>query len=246
MHYAPLSQYVLILVSLLMLPQGARAQEKLTLSASNGNYVSLISKYIVRQAYAEMGIEVEFAHYPKLRSLQYSNVGLLDGELMRIDGISKEYPNLIKVPVSIILIEGVAFTIDQSIPVTDFNSLSPYRIAFKTGIKFAEYATQGMATIDVDSVERAFLLLRANRVDVVVTSKVEGLRVIAETGVIDIEIHPISAAKYPLYHYLNKTHAELVPELARHLQALHDKGVAQDIRDLMIEELTSAANNQQY
>ena len=70
---------------------------------------------IIRQAYATLGITVVYKTYPAERALMMSNRGLSDGELVRVKGIEANYPNLIRIPVSHVTADQMAFGTDPSL-----------------------------------------------------------------------------------------------------------------------------------
>ena len=78
---------------------------------------------IIRQAYAALGIAISYKTFPAERALQMSNRGLSDGELVRIEGIEGKYPNLIRIPVSHVTAEQMAFATDASLKIDGWQSL---------------------------------------------------------------------------------------------------------------------------
>jgi hypothetical protein len=61
-------------------------------------------KQILSEAYAHIGVNIEWVTVPNKRSIKYSNEGRFDGELLRVERIVDDYPNLIPVP--IVLAQG--------------------------------------------------------------------------------------------------------------------------------------------
>ena len=64
------------------------------------------------------------------------------GEIIR--GIDAKYTNLIRIPVSHVTAEQIAFGRDPSLKIDGWQSLKPYRIAFHRGYEVAENHTVGM------------------------------------------------------------------------------------------------------
>ncbi len=215
----------------------SEASNKLVFSGGGGRYAPALGESVLRQAYANLGYSFELVSYPMLRALKSSNDGVVDGELMRIAGIEKEYPNLIMVPEPLVIVQGVAFTKRKDIKVRGFESLRPYRVAYQRGIKFAEYGTEGMDRVALTSHERAFALLDAGRVDVVVSSLIEGLRVLAEHDYEGVFALEPSLTEQKLYHYLHKRHVELVPSITNSIRRLRAAGELDSRSDALIEQL---------
>ena len=61
-----------------------------------------MAKEVLREAYRRIGYDIRFEFLPGKRSLEYANKGLTDGDVARIAGTEKKYPNLIPVPTPII------------------------------------------------------------------------------------------------------------------------------------------------
>ncbi|MCP4107581.1 MAG: hypothetical protein GY749_18900 [Desulfobacteraceae bacterium] len=139
---------ILIITSVFAMNLPGYAQDDLVFSKPD-DPVADISEKILKEAYQKIGIRISVTAFPAERALRTSNSGLSDGEVNRIKGINEQYLSLVMVPVEINILEGVVFTIDVSFPVTGWESLRPYNIGIRIGIKFAEKGTVGM---DVDKV----------------------------------------------------------------------------------------------
>jgi polar amino acid transport system substrate-binding protein len=171
---------------------------------------------ILKAAYAQIGIDVEFKILPGERALLSANAGETDADLHRIDGINKTYSNLIKVNVPLAYNQHSAFVKDLKIEINGYESLKKYSIAYTRGFKAIERGTAvGFNTSPVKDDDAAFRMLASGRVDVVITDRDDGLKVLDRLGV--KEIKPLSppVEVIALYHYVHSQHADLVPKLEK-------------------------------
>lgn len=227
-------------LALAMCAAPARAQEQLTFAAVT-DLDTRIGAEVLRVAYAKLGIAINGKELPAARALALSNDGVLDGEINRIEGMEKLYPNLIRVPVAIGQMEGVVFTKGLNFPVTGWDSLRPYRIGTRIGLKFAELGTVGMNVERVSTVEQSFAKLAAGRVDVVVEARLSGLWQLQLAGLRGIAPLEPPLVKFRLFHYLHKKHANLVPRITAVLEKMQADGQLQALRKEAIARYLGSA-----
>ena len=151
--------------------------------------------------------------------------------------MNEKYLNLIQVPVSYISDEVVVFS-KMDFPVNGWESIKPYKIGVRRGDKFVEYNTQGMKRYFAKGEKQVFEMLALDRVQVVLTNRIEGLDTISKMSYNKI-IKPLFPAivTNPLFHYLHKKHAALVPLVASEFQAMHEDGTIQQIMDTVEKNL---------
>ncbi|WP_339772520.1 hypothetical protein [uncultured Paraglaciecola sp.] len=92
----------------------ANSKEKLVFSTGSAAPIQKISAQVLREAYYNIGFHIRVEPLPIARSLILSNKGYFDGELSRVEGIDKEFRNLLRVPVAINFIEAYAFIKNNS------------------------------------------------------------------------------------------------------------------------------------
>lgn len=219
-------------VALVFLFSPAMAQSVLTFSAIQDSDNSEISALVLKEAYKKIGIDVYITPFPAKRSLFYANEGMADGELFRINGMEKKFTNLIRVPVAINQLEAMVMTKSADFTVSGWQSLTPYKLAIRRGVKFSEIGTEGMRRVTFNNnLALGRILLENSEVDVSVIARVNGLQVMEELG--DKALHflqpPLNI--YPLFHYLHKKHEKLVPKLVTVLEDMKEKGRMDEIRN---------------
>ncbi len=178
-----------------------------------------LTKKIILQAYQKLNIKIDFIYLPAERSLKLSNSGTLDAEDSRLEGLEKTYPNLIKVKIPIEIISLFAYSKNENIKVQGWQSLKPYKIAYLCGVKVIEKNIAGFNAEKVSYINQAFSMLKYDRIDLVVAADHSQSK---NMIVSDKEIKKLTPAvfEFPVYHYVNKKHANLVPKLEAVLQQM--------------------------
>ena len=179
---------------------------------------------IIRQAYATLNVTVVYKTYPAERALQMSNKGLSDGELVRIKDIETKYPNLIRIPVSHVTAEQMAFGKDASVKIDGWKSLKPYRLVFHRGYKVAEQNTVGMNRHLTGTDIIAFKMGDKGRMDIVIANRFTGAKVIQDQGLKHIVMLTPPLQRNPLYHYVHSRHRDLVDDVTRVLKSMQSQG----------------------
>lgn len=181
---------------------------------------AVISELVLREAYRRLGRKLVVHQLPGERSLVYANEGRMDGELYRKLGLDRDYPNLLIVPVPLLTFELVIFSRGTSFVVHGWESLRPYTLGFVRGNKIAQENTQGMKVEPVPTMQQAFEKLVMGRTDLVLGHRASGMAVVRSQQLEGIMVLEPPLASFPVYHYLNKKHAALVPELTRVLKQM--------------------------
>ncbi|BBO77523.1 hypothetical protein DSCW_49400 [Desulfosarcina widdelii] len=179
-----------------------------------------------RQAYHEIGYEVELKEYPIKRSLVQADLEQIDGILISTESILKKYNNLQVVPVELARVDLVVYSITKDFAVDGPSSLQPYKIGLMRGYLQSHALTEGMARQTVDSYKALFSLLKIGRVDVVIALKRETERFLAANPKFS-EVKALSPPLFsvPMYNFLNKRHHELIPRIVPVMQRLIDDKV---------------------
>ena len=206
----------------LALASGARAEApSLTISTNNTPQDRKVLALLSNEAFRRAGLILKLDNNPSARSLDLANQGVVDGEGLRVAGLEQQYPNLVQVPERYTGISFVAFSRNASIKLDQgWGSLKPYRIAFINGWKLFEVNTADAQSVTkVDKVEQLFQMLDADRVDLVLYTRNDGMAVLKRLGISNVVALSPSLRDADMYLYLNKKHAAHVPRIA---QALRD------------------------
>lgn len=216
-----------LLVLLALLASPVRAGEpanvrKIHLPITVDSVQSRQVRYAIELAYESLGIKVQYTVRPALRAIVEADAGQLDGEVIRPTLIEATYSNLRRVDVPLYMNVASAWVRKQSgAPPGKLPAVQQYkRVGIVRGIQHAEESTKGWTNL------------------VVANSYASGVRML-QMGVIDVLLggdgpikDAIDAAKLgdqfagneiyatPLYHYLHKRHADLLPLVQKELNKL--------------------------
>lgn len=236
-----LQQIVVVLaIILLQIPNGV-AGEKMHFVAAMNTVDTVISEVVLREAYRRLDIEIDIQKFPGDRPLTMANKGQVDGDIQRINGLTKVYPNLIQIFPAINFIEGAVFAKNTEFVPKGWSSLEPYRIGIIRGIKFAENNTTGMKTFKANDYSDLFMMLDKERIDIAISPRLNGLYQVTQLGVEGIRELLPSIQKFELFHYIHKKHVDLIPKIAAVLVSMKNSGELEQIRERVIKVLISRA-----
>jgi polar amino acid transport system substrate-binding protein len=179
---------------------------------------------VMTEIYKRTGYDMTIVRFPGKRSLVESNLGTTEGELMRIEGIEKSYPNLVRVPYVIGRLIAVALVRKGQPQVFDISELQDKRVGILRGVEYTEIVTKKLDRQILNSVDSLFNILLRGRVDVVLFPALDVQAFIKSHGLeneIDIG-DPI--VDFPLYHYLHKGSQGIADELAEEMQRMTKNG----------------------
>ena len=215
----------------------AETGQKLVLSTVQDSDDTIIAERVLREAYGRLGIDLEVRRYPGSVALEKSNAGEVDGELQRIDGITRRFQHLIQVPIPVNYIQGTVFSKQKDLDFTRWHALRPYQIGIVKGILFAERGTRGMQVKTVDTYAELIQLLATDQVDVIVAPRIN-LRVVMVRGrkSAGLEMNGVLET-FLLYHYLHEKHKDLVVAIQHVLKKMLLAGEMVDIRDTELARL---------
>lgn len=183
-----------------------------------------------------LGIKIEIQALPAERSLVNANTGVDDGDVSRVMGMEKIYPDLIRVPEAVMHFELVAFSRKANFKVLNAESFKPYSVGIVTGWKILEKTIVDTKSMDkVENADQLFSLLDKDRIDVAVYEKLQGLMTIQKMGIRNINILEPSYITGDWYLYLNKKHEAQIPEIANAIKAMKDDGTHKRIFDAALE-----------
>lgn len=186
---------------------------------------------IVKEAYSRTGISAFNRKLLGERTLAMLNSGEFFGDVAHVEGLEKYYGNMVRVPVPLIHFDAVAFTVRRDLTVHDWSSLTPYHVCIRRGIKAIELATAGMKNLFVVSTyEQIFAMLKVRRCDVAVLPRQAWID-IGRLSIKGIRSSEPPLQTWPMYHYVHKSHAAIVPLMTRELRAMQKSGELQKKED---------------
>lgn len=180
---------------------------------------------IVGEAFKRAGLQLELVTLPAERALINANEGLEDGDLSRISGLEKTYPNLVRVPESIFTMDFVAFTRKPTPVTANWDTLEPFSVTHITGWKiFEQNLTPKTYVTQVTSPEQLFEMLQRDHVQIALYSRWMGLALAKQRGLSDIRVIEPPLARREMFIYLHKRHEKLTAPIAAQLHNLKGDG----------------------
>jgi polar amino acid transport system substrate-binding protein len=220
---ARLLTFLLLALSLARASFAEPEAKRFVISIPAGSPLEEFARQELSEAYRHLGIDVTFTSVPSARSLEMANEGDSDADAGRTAEVGARFDNLVRVPSTIIELDYRAITRDQKLVVTGWDSLKGHRICSLLGDKLIESRTAGLDREMMRSLPSALKMLQAGRCDVLIASQFDWS-----------EFDSIAPGKYcesdtplvsvPIYHFVNRRHADLVPELTRILDSMHKDG----------------------
>ncbi len=215
----------------------AEAQNKMILNTSNEppnstDSLNGIGDRVVKEAFRLIGMEdLQIVRLPSERALHNANDGIEDGNYARVGGlISLMYPNLIQIPEPITKFEFVAFSKKFVFRPNGWESLSPFHVGIVTGWKILEKNIQKTKSLTkVNNSEILFSLLEAERIEVAVYDRRQGMYFIRKLGLGDIKSMSPPFSTKDMYIYLHKKHQAIVPRLTEILKRMKKDGTYRKI-----------------
>lgn len=190
--------------------------------AGSDGFFNHLMEYLV----SPLDYDVTIQTPPAERALLLANSGINDGDGPRIPGLTRQYPNLIRVPEPVMTVEFVAFTKRLVFDTDDWGSLAPYRVAIVRGWKILE-RNIGAHTrlLSVKHPENLFHLLKNGRTEVAVSDRFSGRAMARSVGLEHYNLLSPPLATTPMYLYLHRKHAQLIPRLTARLRKAKENGV---------------------
>lgn len=191
---------------------------------TNDDHTGILDR-VIGTAFQRVGLTLKLVKLPAERGLINANAGIQDGDLNRIAGLEKIYPNLIKIPEKNMDMHFVGFTHHKKITGGDWNRIKTYRLGYIKGWKiFETNLHDAQHLIRTKNAKQLMNLLVMDRIDIAFYSHWMGLAQIRELGLEEIELIEPPFTVREMFIYLHKKHADYVPKISAALQQLKKEG----------------------
>nr|WP_315186587.1 transporter substrate-binding domain-containing protein [uncultured Albidiferax sp.] len=187
--------------------------------------LAAVAEGVMKEAFKRSGLSAEFKGMPLARSIIMADEGRLDGELVRIADAVKTYPNLVAVPTPVVWLDVGIYSLDEKLVHLPRAELRAHTVGVTRGTLILTKYSQGMHVTDAHNVAAALDMLTHGRFDIAMMIYIDGELGIARQQLQGIYRRPRYWASEPLYFYLNKKHAALVPRINTALQAMQKEGL---------------------
>jgi len=195
---------------------------------------------ITREALGRIGYQLSVKIFPTERSIYILNKGLVDGEMSRIGGLEKSYPNIVHVPEKIY---DTGFYVYSKTPIaTDlgWESLANKKVAYIRGWKILDANVPKSAVVTKTKTSQQLLnLVNKGRVDCFIYSGWLNSAFSSDLKSNHVlQLNPHLAIE-PMYMYLNKKHLPLVSKLNKVLVEMKKDGSYDALVEKYLEPLTA-------
>lgn len=220
------------LVVLALACQDAKAQApaKLVLNASVGAPYTRPDRSgfldrLMAEIFERVGRRVQVVvHQGAARALLLANDGIEDGVAMRIAGLERNYPNLIRIPEMLIDNFFVAFAADLQFEIYQPEILASRQVAFISGWQILEkIVPPGADVTRVQDARQLFNLLRNGRTEIALYESWQGDFLLRELGIAARQLDP-PVVRAEMFAYLHAKHADLIDGASRALAAMKQDG----------------------
>lgn len=227
----------LVLLAITLPPQSSFGAEKLYLNTGIRDPFTTTDQtgfinLIIKEAFSRVGIDAEVIVYQdSAKSLGNANSGIDDGAALRVEGLEKKFPNLIRVPEKLMDNDFVAYSVDPSIKVDGWESLNGLSVAFVRGWQIFLANTKGHKSLTLTKSAQEMLdLLADEHVQVILYERWQGLWRANQLGLNLITHEPPLASK-EMFVYLNEKHRDIVGDVAKALADMKKDGTYENIFD---------------
>jgi polar amino acid transport system substrate-binding protein len=221
-----------ILLALALSGNASHAANETTLVLNDTNEPPFTTKagdgfldIVAGEAFRRAGLRLKLVKLPPERGLVNANAGIEDGDLTRIAGLEKNYPNLVRVPEKLMDWHFVAFAHQAKPTQASWATLEPLYVGHIKGWKIYEQNLKpGTPVTVVDDAEQLFAMLDKGRIDAALYERWLGLALAEKMGIKNIHVVEPALAEREMFIYLNKRHADKVQAIAAALRAIKADG----------------------
>ena len=155
-----------------------------------------------------------------------ANAGIEDGDVTRIAGLEKDYPNLIRVPEKLVDWTFVAFTRKTESIEASWSALESLTVGHIKGWKILEKNLRSKTLITTaDNPNQLFTMLEKNRVEVALYERWMGAALLKQMNITDVRVVEPPLVVREMFIYLHQRHADKIPALAAALRAIKSEGM---------------------
>ena len=180
---------------------------------------------VVLEATRRAGLDVDLVPLPLTRGAKMTDAGLYDGHFPRVEEITKEYPNLVKVNSVLLKDNIVAVTRDPSIKIDDWSSLKSYSVGYPGNALYFSAKEEFYGAANPVFLHRNILkMLEMDRFQVVLLWKSYYDFLSGKSKNSDFIVEGEALGTAEAYLFLNKKLKDKAPEIAKALDDMKAEG----------------------
>ena len=178
----------------------------------------------VEFAFQRVGVTAVVREVSPERSAVLANEGSTDGDVGRSSGLEKSYPNLIQVPEPVYQYAPTAFAYKRFDVSGGWESLRAHTVCIRRGLRQTEQRTRELTRQVLADEATILRMLAAGGCDVAVMERNNTLARAAMGAEPPLQRLLPPMEVMPLYIYLHKSHAALVPRVSAVLKQMRADG----------------------
>ncbi|WP_028103792.1 substrate-binding periplasmic protein [Pseudoduganella violaceinigra] len=175
-------------------------------------------------AFQRVGVKAVVREVSPERSAVLANEGGTDGDVGRSSGLEQHYPSLVRVPEPIYHYAPTAFAYRRFDVSAGWESLRSHTVCIRRGLRQTELHTREVQRQMLPDEAAMLRMLAAGGCDVAIIERNNNLARAAMEADPRLQRLLPPMEVMPLYIYLNKRHAALVPKLAAALRQMRADG----------------------
>ncbi len=227
LRQSPLAFLLLVLffLSLHAFPVTA-AEKSYVLSYSPGTLFHQLVRDRTKVVYERAGVKAEFMALPHNRSLVSANDGTVDGDVGRVPSAEEKYPNLRRVNVKLMDLNGAVYTLRKDIESYNDDLLKKYRVGIVLGVRWTQKKTKDLTVTTAHDYPALLEMLLQDRIDIALATEASADSVMQDLGSRASTIRKLQPFVFtaPIYHYVNKKNEAIIPLLEKALTELTKEG----------------------
>jgi len=181
---------------------------------------------IAGEMFRRAGLRLKLIKLPAERALMNANNGIEDGDLTRIAGLEKEYPNLVRVPEKLLDWTFISFTRDVKLVDASWTALEPLSVGHIKGWKIYEKNLRPATQVSVaHDPNQLFGMLDKNRIDVALYERWMGYALAKQMQIANVRVVEPPLSVREMFVYVHQKHADKIPALVAALRALKAEGM---------------------
>ena len=198
---------------------------------------------ILNELFVRANISYSFQQLPSERALRNVDLGLDDGDAVRVFEVETMYTNLRRVNEHFFTSNFSAFYINKSLSLKSVDDMWDKNVGIVNGTKMAQkFANDNKFTkvIKVVNYEEGLLKLLDKKLDLIILNHRSASSVIKNMHLEDIIVeHTPALIQKKMYLYLHKKHEKIIPELENELKKMKADGSYQKIIQKYLEQFPS-------
>lgn len=215
--------------TLLIISCSVQAQQTLTFRKPAPGPAADYITAVLEEAYADLGIKLNYQPLPRLRAEQLAENGEIAGELGRLPGLDKQLTSLNQVPFKLYEFSMVLVAKHDECGICTLKSID--NVAYISGMRAAETILQEhnfeRTVFRQNDIEQIAKLLNANRIEAALIAdfQLRSLQLATPEDYVIYKVHSETA-----YHYLHDSYQHLVEPLYQRLRFMQASGRLAELR----------------